>query len=446
MRRIYPAIMILLIIPVPVFLGNYMKKTESLIYGMYPPDFCETDISKTNFHNITIDLQRRYVDIKSLCNGTRSFTPPSISRNVTVNKSGNSTILLIEDLVKMGNETHSRRQIVNITALGNGRYLIAISDGKVSRFTVETRVLWTHLSTGTVNRSINMTLLRINGTDFHYLSYVAVHPDYIMVFSHVLSLGTGGYNGSFSFMNIIPKEKTNMSLVNRSLELIDFRFNSRTRTIPEPDSFGYCSPMPMGISGAQPDYGTGGYCVPPPSVSDLYEETKEALRDLAKAYSESSKDISKYYNESSDDMGYLSYVLEKKGYDRYVYGEHREAVSTGGSIYPCEEQCYKCCSKWDETCRQGVLTSSDIVGGSTVCAVSIIGLIGTAIFTLAIPPSVIATLPAAAKVLGDVGLIASTLGTGGGCGLTMYTYAREITKCCIGEWYDCDCRCVSIRW
>jgi hypothetical protein len=94
MRRIYLAIMILLIIPVPVFLGNYMKKTESLIYGMYP-DFCETDISKTNFHNITIDLQRRSVDIKSLCNGTRSFTPPSISRNVTVNKSGNSTILLI---------------------------------------------------------------------------------------------------------------------------------------------------------------------------------------------------------------------------------------------------------------------------------------------------------------------------------------------------------------
>ena len=106
MRRIYPAIMILLIIPVPVFLGNYMKKTESRIYGMYPPDdFCEMDISKTNFHNITIDLQGRSVDIKSLCNGTRSFTPPSISRNVTVNRSGNSTILLINDIIKMGDRS-----------------------------------------------------------------------------------------------------------------------------------------------------------------------------------------------------------------------------------------------------------------------------------------------------------------------------------------------------
>jgi len=439
MRRIYLAIMILLIIPVPVFLGNYMKKTESLIYGMYPEEFCEMNISKTNFHNITIDLQGRYVDIKSLCNGTRSFIPPSISRNVTVNRSGNSTILLIEDLVKMGNETHSRRQIVNITALGNGRYLIAISDGKVSRFIVETNVLWTHLSTGTVNRSINMTLLRINGTDFHYLSYVAVHSDYIMVFSHVLSLGTEGYNGSFSFMNIIPRKE-----INRSLELIDFRFNSRTRTIPEPLSFGYCSPIPMGISGAQPDYGTGGYCVPPPSVSDLYEETKEALRDLAKAYSESSKDISKYYNESSDDMGYLSYVLEKKGYDRYVYGEHNGAVFTGGSMYPCEEQCYKCCSKWDETCRQGTLQRTlvrpDVAGGLASCILGIIPTIPvlSQIFSAAVAAEATATEAAVAA--------AGTASTILGCGSVVIAYSMEEGKCCIGEWYDCNCKCINIRW
>jgi hypothetical protein len=424
MRRIYPAIMILLIIPVPVFLGNYMKKPESLIYGMYPPDFCEMNISKTNFHNITIDLQRRSVDVKSLCNGTRSFTPPSISRNVTVNKSGNSTILLINDIIKMGDETHSRRQIVNITALGNGRYFVVISDGKVSRFIVETRVLWTHLSTGTANRSINMTLLRINGTDFHYLSYVAVHSDYIMVFSHVLSLETEGYNGSFSFMNIIPRKE-----INRSLELIDFRFNSRTRIIPEPDSFGYCSPIPVGISGAQPDYGTGGYCVPPPSVSDLYEETKEVLRDLGSAYSESSssKDLSKYYNESSDDMGYLSYVLKKKGYDRYVYGEHKEAVFTGGSMYPCEEQCYKCCSKWDETCSQRIpIIMPDLAVGCIACVASLIAL--------AEPPTSSFVLVSAESALI------------GGCGACIFGYAREQGKCCVGVWYDCDCRCISIRW
>ncbi|RSN73240.1 hypothetical protein [Candidatus Methanodesulfokora washburnensis] len=446
MRRIYPAIMILLIIPVPVFLGNYMKKPENRIYGMYPPDFCEMNISKTNFHNITIDLKKGSIDVKSLCNGTRSFTPPSISRNVTVNKSGNSTILLINDIIKMGDETHLRRQIVNITVLGNGRYFVVISDGKVSRFTVETNILWTHLSTGTVNRSINMTLLRINGTDFHYLSYVAVHSDYIMVFSHVLSLGTEGYNGSFSFMNIIPRKE-----INRSLELIDFRFNSRTRTIPEPLSFGYCSPIPMGISGAQPDYGTGGYCVPPPSVSDLYEETKEALRDLAKAYSESSKDISKYYSESSDDMGYLSYVLEKKGYDRYVYGEHKGAVSTGGSMYPCEEQCYKCCSKWDKECEHSAwdkymsISTSNIFSSSVpftcgVCAgVIIASSIDWKHLVELITSS--ARYKAAAVLSIGAGIYAC-----GDCAHNVGEYIKDLSKCCIGEWYDCNCHCVSIRW
>jgi hypothetical protein len=231
-------------------------------------------------------------------------------------------------------------------------------------------------------------------------------------------------------MNIIPRKE-----INRSLELIDFRFNSRTRTIPEPDSFGYCSPIPMGISGAQPDYGTGGYCVPPPSVSDLYEETKEALRDLAKAYSESSKDISKYYSESSDDMGYLSYVLKKKGYNKYVYGEHKGAVSTGGSIYPCEEHCYKCCSKWecDETGVAMEIMNKyglDIGVHCFLCSLELIAF-GHSVIT---------------GQLIRVTTTAATVGCGL-CGFTLVEAAGyRAAKCCIGEWYDCNCHCVNIKW
>jgi hypothetical protein len=268
-----------------------------------------------------------------------------------------------------------------------------------------------------VNRSINMTLLRING--------------------------------SFSFMNIIPKEKTNMSLVNRSLELIDFRFNNGTRTIPEPDSFGYCSPIPMGISGAQPDYGTGGYCVPPPSVSDLYEETKEALRDLAKAYSESSKDISKYYNESSDDMGYLSYVLKKKGYNRYVYGEHKEAVFTGGSMYPCEEQCYKCCSKWDEECKHKAwnkyISTPNVFESVPVACGACVLLTGVSVLDWGHLAEMIASHTLKGLFVG-LGTIGGNIYACGDCAYKAGEYIKDLSECCIGEWYDCNCRCVSIRW
>jgi hypothetical protein len=250
-------------------------------------------------------------------------------------------------------------------------------------------------------------------------------------------------------MNIIPKEKTNMSLVNRSLELIDFRFNNGTRIIPEPDSFGYCSPIPMGISGAQPDYGTGGYCVPPPSVSDLYEETKEALRDLAKAYSESSKDISKYYNESSDDMGYLSYVLKKKGYNRYVYGEHKEAVFTGGSMYPCEEQCYKCCSKWDEECKHKAwnkyISTPNVFESVPVACGACVLLTGVSVLDWGHLAEMIASHTLKGLFVG-LGTIGGNIYACGDCAYKAGEYIKDLSECCIGEWYDCNCRCVSIRW
>jgi hypothetical protein len=112
-------------------------------------------------------------------------------------------------------------------------------------------------------------------------------------------------------------------------------------------------------------------------------------------------------------------------------------------MYPCEEQCYKCCSKWDETCdvwnKYGPFTWTGVY--CAACAGEIASSFGWGYLAKEITGRELAK-----KVLTALGIGLATL--------PCYECAQKVgegvsyyaTKCCIGEWYDCDCRCVSIRW